>query len=369
MEEFHTRLVRTYPLKERKSLSSTEEVMRFPADTPDIDAHSAGLISCAVDDLKRARENNASRMLIYGAHLIKNGANPILIRLMEEGWFTHLATNGAGVIHDWEYAHHGRSTESVRENVAIGRFGTWDETGRAINLSALMGGYHGIGLGEAIGRLVDEDGWDIPGTSELEREIRENPAAPETAARADLLNAIRDNGLPPGKLRVDHPWRSTCVVGAARRLGITMTVHPGIGYDIYTNHPMFHGAAIGRAAGHDFQLFSRTVQRLDTGVTFSVGSAIMGPQVFEKSLSCVNNLRLQKGMDVITDHAIYVVDLQDGGKWDWTRGEPPMDNPAYYLRFCKSYSRMGGRMHYVCLDNVAFLYHLARELQVLADMK
>ncbi len=88
----------------------------------------------------------------------------------------------------------------------------------------------------------------------------------------------------------------------------------------------------------------------------------MGPQVFEKSLSCVNNLRLQAGRPVVSGHSIYVVDLQDGGGWDWTRGEPPKDNPAYYLRFCKSYSRMGGAMRYLQIDNVAFLRHLLRQL-------
>jgi hypothetical protein len=98
-------------------------------------------------------------------------------------------------------------------------------------------------------------------------------------------------------------------------------------------------------------------------VVLSVGSAIMGPQVFEKSLSCVNNLRLQAGRPIIRGHAIYVVDLQDGGHWDWTQGEPPKDNPAYYLRFCKSYSRMGGDMRYLQCDNVAFVHHLLRALE------
>src|SRR5438270_377056 len=83
--------------------------------------------------------------------------------------------------------------------------------------------------------------------------------------------------------------------------------------------------------------------------------SIMGPQVFEKSLSCVNNLRLQSGRPIVRDHRIYVVDLQEGGNWDWAQGEPPTDNPAYYLRFCKSYSRMGGTMHYVQCDNLLFL--------------
>jgi hypothetical protein len=94
----------------------------------------------------------------------------------------------------------------------------------------------------------------------------------------------------------------------------------------------------------------------------SIGSAIMGPQVFEKTLSCVNNLRLQEGRPVVQDHAIYVVDLQDGGGWDWSKGEPPRTHPAYYLRFCKSYSRMGGRMHYAQCDNRLFVHRLCQAL-------
>ena len=89
----------------------------------------------------------------------------------------------------------------------------------------------------------------------------------------------------------------------------------------------------------------------------------MGPQVFEKSISCVNNLRLQSGQPVIRDLGIYVVDLQDGGGWDWKQGEPPKSNPAYYLRFCKSYSRMGGQMQYLQCDNLAFIQHLAAALR------
>ena len=102
---------------------------------------------------------------------------------------------------------------------------------------------------------------------------------------------------------------------------------------------------------------------LDGGVVINVGSAIMGPQVFEKSLSCVNNLRLQEGREIVQNHSMYVVDIQDGGGWDWTQGEPPENNPAYYLRFCKSYSRMGGTMHYVQCDNSIFMHHLLHALE------
>ena len=89
----------------------------------------------------------------------------------------------------------------------------------------------------------------------------------------------------------------------------------------------------------------------------------MGPQVFEKSLSCANNLRLQSGRSIVQDHQIYVVDIQDGGNWDWTQGEPPKSNPAYYLRFCKSFARMGGGMHYLQCDNGRFIHQLLHELE------
>src|SRR4029079_3413959 len=160
-----------------------------------------------------------------------------------------------------------------------------------------------------------------------------------------------------------HHWRNACVLADAFRQGVPFTVHPGIGYDIISNHPMFNGAAIGRAAEIDFRWFGASVEKLDGGVVLSVGSAIMGPQVFEKSLSCVNNLRLTNGRSIVRHNLIYLVDLQDGGNWDWSKGEPPKDNPAYYLRFCKSFARMGGAMRYLQCDNVAFLHNLLFRLR------
>jgi hypothetical protein len=105
------------------------------------------------------------------------------------------------------------------------------------------------------------------------------------------------------------------------------------------------------------------VDRLDGGVLLAVGSAIMAPQVFEKSLSCVHNVRFQNDRPSVTGHGIYVVDLQDGGNWDWTQGEPPKTSAAYYLRFCKSFSRMGGAMQYAQCDNVTFVHGLLHALR------
>ncbi len=351
------------PLAERRSLSALEEILVEPAhDPPPLPEPLLAQVATCAGHIRAARRRGAGVMLIYGAHLIKNGGQLLLVRFLDHGWVTHLATNGAGTIHDWEFSWLGRSTESVRDNVATGTFGTWDETGRHLHTALLLGGVRGEGYGRALGRYIYQDGGVVPEPAELEAAIRRDPADPLTGARADLLAAIRRHGLTPGPLLVPHRWRNVSPLANAFRHGVPFTVHPGIGYDIITNHPMFNGAVLGRAAGLDFRQFAGSVDTLDGGVVLNIGSAIMGPQVFEKALSCVHNLRLQAGRPPVRDHHLYVVDLQDGGGWDWTRGEPPRDNPAYYLRFCKSFARMGGTLHYVQCDNVAFLHHLFHAL-------
>ncbi|MCA9268644.1 MAG: hypothetical protein KDA41_09245, partial [Planctomycetales bacterium] len=269
---------------------------------------------------------------------------------------------GAGTIHDWEYAWLGASTESVEQNVASGSFGAWAETSANIHLAIMAGALDGLGYGRALGRFIHEDGATLPSTGELAAAVAAAPEHALTSARADLLQAMGKQHWPAGRVDVAHRFKRASILAAAWRRGVPLTVHPGIGYDIIANHPVFSGSAIGRGAEWDFKLFGGSVERLDGGVVLSIGSAIMGPQVFEKSLSCVNNLRLQSGRPVVRDHSLFVVDLQDGGHWDWRQGEPPKTNPAYYLRFCKSYSRMGGAMHYVQCDNAAFIQHLHREL-------
>src|SRR5205807_9122619 len=234
--------------------------------------------------------------------------------------------------------------------------------GRCIHLALLTGALENDGFGRSLGRFICEDGVTLPTTGSLEKLLRDALTHALAPARAELLQAMLTHKIPEGRITVRHPWKETSILGQAFRHKIPLTVHPGIGYDIISNHPMFNGAAIGRAAETDFRLFGGAVEKLNGGVVLSVGSAIMAPQVFEKSLSCVNNLRLQAGRKIVQDHEIYVVDLQDGGNWDWSKGEPQKDNPAYYLRFCKSFSRMGGEMKYVQCDNVAFLHHLLQQL-------
>lgn len=356
--------LKVYPLAQRQSMSRIEEILVNPDSRPGpcpklIETRIAECASA----IRNARNRGASVMFLYGAHLVKNGGAAIIDRLMERGWLTHLATNGAGSIHDWEFAFQAWSTESVEENVATGTFGTWDETGRCINLAVLAGGLRGEGYGTALGRFIQEDGTFLPDPDMIEQGLREFPTDSAAPASADLLLAMREHRLQPGRLEVSHPWKHTSIFAQAFGRGIPLTVHPGIGYDIISNHPMFNGAAIGRAAAIDFRIFGGAVEGLDHGVVLSVGSAIMAPQVFEKSISCVNNLRLQAGKPIVQGHSIFVIDLQDGGNWDWSKGEPPKDNPAYYLRFCKSFSRMGGKMQYLQMDNILFVHHLLHQLE------
>lgn len=355
--------LRVLPLAERKSLTRVEDILVSPDVTPRaIDPRNAIAVRDCAAAVKQARARGASVILMYGAHLLRNGAALVLNEMMQRQWLTHVATNGAGTIHDWEYSWLGRSTESVEENVATGTFGTWDETGRNIHLALMAGGLRGEGYGVSLGRYIREDGAVLPSSSELEELIRDDPAHPLTTARAEALRAFREHHLPE-RHDIPHRWKHASILANAFAHGVPATVHPGIGYDIVSCHPMFNGAVIGRAAELDFKLFSGSVENLDGGVVLSVGSAIMAPQVFEKSLSCVHNIRFQQGRPPVRDFNIFVVDLQDGGNWDWSQGEPPKDNPAYYLRFCKSFSRMGGAMRYLQCDNLAFMHHLLHQLR------
>lgn len=312
--------LKVYPLAERRSLSKLADVL-VPLDAPLKPLADDTLVKECADKIRHARAKGKAVILIFGAHLIKNGGQNFVNELVRKGWLTHLATNGAASIHDFEFAFRGYTEESVKDGIEHGKFGMWDETGKGIMDSLKWGWeYARFGYGESLG------------------------AALHTTDEA-LASLNR------------HSVFYTC-----HDCGSSITVHPGIGYDIIVNHPDYDGAVVGRAAHIDYELFCESVDNLDEGVVLSVGSAVMGPQVFEKAISAVNNIRINTGRPIVKCHTIYVVDIQDGGNWDWSQGEPPKDNPAYYLRFCKSYSRTGGDMRYLQLDNVNFMQHLHKEL-------
>ncbi|MGI6401708.1 MAG: hypothetical protein ACOX0A_06325 [Thermoguttaceae bacterium] len=336
------------------------------------------------NELRRARELGAARILTYGAHAIKNGLGPVLAELVEKGWITRLTTNGAGVIHDWEFAFQGYSGEDVRRYTDEGQFGIWEETGMNINLAIVVGAYRGLGYGESVGEFILNDGLEIPSDEELKyamfagADCANFPPYPQpilddddrsqaetldrASAAADLLRAKRRFALPDGLYSVPHPTREFSVAYRARRANVPFSCCPMIGCDIIYAHPANRCSAIGRGAERDFLAFAHSVSQLEGGVYMSVGSAVLSPMIFEKSLSMARNLARQKN-EKIEDFSIHVVDLAEAS-WDWQKdGEPPMDNPAYYLRYCKTFSRMGGRMDYCRADNRSWFVALLNNLE------
>ncbi|MBV9124621.1 MAG: hypothetical protein JO112_14790, partial [Planctomycetes bacterium] len=202
--------------------------------------------------LAEARRRGRARILLMGAHVLRSGVARYLIDLMERGLLTHLAMNGAGPIHDWEFALIGATTESVARYIQTGEFGLWRETGR-MNDVIRDGARAGMGLGESLGR------------------------------------AILDGAFP---------HKDISVLAAAARLGVPVTVHVGVGHDILHEHPNCDGAALGAASYRDFLVFAEAVNRLEGGVLLNFGTAVMGPEVYLKALSMARNVARQEGRSI-----------------------------------------------------------------------
>lgn len=333
------------PLELRKNKSSIEEIAVNP-DSPLFYSENSKLINKIAREIIVARERDKQVIMAYGAHLIKNGLGLILRRMIEEDFVTHLATNGAGSIHDWEFAFLGRSEEDVEEYIREGQFGIWEETGRYINLALISGAEKGKGYGESICEMIHNEQLDLSNT------------------KNEKLMAL---GVKPEKIVVNHPYKKYSVQDSAF-WKIPFTVHPGFGYDIIYTHPLSDGMSVGKCAEIDFLKFVDSVNKLEGGIYISVGSAIMSPMIFEKSLSMARNLARQENRR-IEDFKIVVNDIQEGGDWN-KQTEPEKSNPAYYLRFCKTFHRMNAReMYYIKESNKNFLLSLYQNLKVLKNEK
>lgn len=364
-ERFDRRSLAFHPLRERSN------AVRFPADAVrtsdaprDLTPEVREVIEETAARIVVARKAGVAVVLAFGAHTIKNGLAPVLIDLISEGWVTHLATNGAGVIHDWEIAFQGGTSEDVRANIGEGRFGMWEETGRNINIAIAAGARLGLGYGESVGSFIQNDGVDVPDVGELKSEVVQylDSDPDRSAAAADLADVARRLSLPAGRLAVEHRFKQYSVQAAAWRLGVPFTGHPMIGHDVIYGHPANSGGAIGRAGVRDFLSFASSVSRMDGGVYLSVGSAIMSPMIFEKSFSMSRNAGRRRAGEK-ANVFITVVDLAPI-RAEWTRGgvEPPKTDPAYYVRYLKTFNRVGGTLRYACADNRDFLLALAHSL-------
>lgn len=238
--------------------------------------------------IARARQNGRPVILMMGAHVIRSGVSRYLIDLMERGLLSHLALNGAGAIHDWELALIGATTESVARYIRDGQFGLWRETGQ-INEVIVRAAREGLGIGEAIGKTIAE------GTPSIEGAF---------------------------------PYKEISVFAAAYRLGIPITVHVGVGYDILHEHPNCDGASLGATSYRDFLAFTQTVAQLEGGVFLNFGTAVMGPEVYLKALAMARNVAAQEGRQ-IAHFTTAVFDLHDLGD---AQHERPKDDPLYYYR-------------------------------------
>ena len=251
-EDFDLSDVKTYPLKSRKSKARVEDFARPVAPGASVgelvdslpDVLAAADFKAVVRAIRDAKRTDGGIVWGVGAHVIKTGLGPVLIDLMERGFFSAIATNGATIIHDFEVALVGATSEDVDEALGPGRFGMAEETGRLLNAAITEGVGAGLGIGQAVTKFL---------------------AAKEPQfARASIL-------------------------AAAARLGIPVTVHVAIGTDIIHMHPAASGAALGEGSLRDFRYFVSNIARLERGVYLNCGSAVVMPEVFLKAVALARN--------------------------------------------------------------------------------
>ncbi|MCU0642133.1 MAG: hypothetical protein MUF61_00955 [archaeon] len=317
-QKFDRSRLKLKPIKQRESKSGMEIMIDPDSKAPEIDKSDLRGIDEIASIMCNNRQAKRTTILAYGAHVFKNGCSPILIELMKRGYIQHLLTNGAGTIHDFEMTYMGRTEEDVRKYLAQGQFGLWDETGLLMNVAIQKGVEMDKGLGESLGQFIAGN---------------------------------------------KFPGKQYSLLGNAFELGIPLTSHIGVGYDIIHEHPKADGAVLGKASYNDFLIFANSVSKLNNGAFLSVGSAIMAPMVFEKALSMARNVAKQEGKTI--DNIVIAVNDIQPDTWNWALGEPPKDNPAYYSRFCKTFARTTNpkNLRYVSMDNRAFLHNLYKRIE------
>lgn len=237
------RKVRTYPLLQRNNRVSLDNLVHPGAPVPPFDSPDLEEVARAI---ATARKAGRPVMWNIGAHVVKRGLSPLLIDLLERGVITHLSSNGAAAIHDFEIALLGSTSEDVAAALENGTFGMAEETGFLMNHAIRTGARDSLGIGEALGRMLDEDD--------------------------------------------RFPYRQYSLAHAAYRLRIPYTVHVALGTDFIHQHPAVDFAATGWASGQDFKIFTASVCDLEGGVYCNFGSAVIGAEIFLKAFSIARNL-------------------------------------------------------------------------------
>jgi hypothetical protein len=313
-ETFNRARLLIKPLAERKHDMGLDYILKLDETVPEF---SDPKLPGVAQRLIAARDKGAARILMMGAHVIKSGASRYVIDLIERGYFTHVALNGAGAIHDYELARIGATTESVARYIRSGEFGLWRETGE-LNYIIQEAAELMLGLGENLGRRIHESVF---------------------------------------------PHKDLSIFAAAYRNSIPATVHVGIGYDIIHEHPNCDGRALGAASYRDFLIFAKTMENLEGGIMLNFGSAIMGPEVYLKALSMVRNVAVQQGRAIknFTTAVFDLVPIQGD-----IHHELPKTDPGYYFRPHKTILVRtvadGGESFYFCGDHRATVAALRRAL-------
>lgn len=236
---------KTFSAKERHNLVRIDN-LRTPGAQED-NLFNNEEFDILIEKLKEAKAEGRTVTCFYGAHVIKCGLSRYLIWLVENGYISHLASNGAGSIHDFELAYLGGTSEHVPTAIEDGSFGMWEETGRWMNEAIQLGAKRGYGYGQSLAAYVDEN---------------------------------------PDKF----PYREDCVFYRAYKMGIPVTYHVTMGTDIIHQHPTVDFAALGATSGRDFNYICHSIMQLgDKGVHMNIGSSVTGAEVFLKALSIARN--------------------------------------------------------------------------------
>jgi len=294
--------IKTYPVKDRRNLVTIENMavpdMNKPVQWGDSEFDEL------VERIAKAREGSKPVICSMGAHVIKNGLSRYIIEFIKRGLITHISSNGAGSIHDFELAYNGGTSEDVPTAIEDGSFGMWEETGRWMNEALQVGAKKGLGYGESLAVYIDKN-------------------------------------------KQRFPYREDCVLYQAYKKGIPATYHIALGTDIIHQHPTVDFAAIGAISGTDFRKLCYSVSRLDGGVFLNFGSGVIGPEVFLKALSIARNLGYPTFN--ITTANFDLIDLGD------YRANIGYENPQYYYRPRKNIvnrpTSRGGKGWHFCGDH------------------
>ena len=271
--------VRTYDARERHNLVTIDNLM-IPGVTPHENFEHPDF-DVLVERIREARANSRPVIWSMGAHVIKNRLSRYIIRLIQEGVITHVASNGAGSIHDFELAYLGGTSEHVPTAIEDGSFGMWEQTGAWMNEALQRGAGEGMGYGEALGKYIAEH--------------------PER-----------------------FPNREDCILYQAYVNDVPATYHIALGTDIIHQHPTCDMSAIGACSGVDFKKMCASVADLEGGVFLNFGSAVIGAEVFLKALSIARNLGYENFH--ITTANFDLVNLGD------YRSDIGYEDPNYYYR-------------------------------------